>query len=40
MIAQTTNKLENQDDMSKMNNLIDMLEEDDDVQNVYTNVED
>jgi YebC/PmpR family DNA-binding regulatory protein len=40
MIAQTTNKLENQDDISKMNNLIDMLEEDDDVQNVYTNVED
>jgi transcriptional/translational regulatory protein YebC/TACO1 len=40
MIPQTTTKLTSEDDISKMEGLIDQLEEDDDVQNVYTNVED
>lgn len=34
-IPQTTTVLENPDDISKMEKLIDMLEENDDVQNVY-----
>ncbi|MEE1045966.1 MAG: YebC/PmpR family DNA-binding transcriptional regulator, partial [Clostridia bacterium] len=34
-IPQTTTALENEEDIKKMEKLIDMLEENDDVQNVY-----
>ncbi|GMQ56867.1 YebC/PmpR family DNA-binding transcriptional regulator [Vallitalea sediminicola] len=37
MIPQTTTNLTSEDDISKMDNLIDLLEEDDDVQNVWHN---
>jgi transcriptional/translational regulatory protein YebC/TACO1 len=37
MIPQTTTKLTSEDDISKMEGLIDQLEEDDDVQNVWHN---
>lgn len=37
MIPQTTTSLTSEDDISKMDDLIDLLEEDDDVQNVWHN---
>ena len=36
-IPQTTTELTNPEDIAKMEKLIDMLEENDDVQNVYHN---
>jgi YebC/PmpR family DNA-binding regulatory protein len=39
MIAQTTTELNEEEDIKKMEKLLDMLEDDDDVQNVYTNWE-
>lgn len=38
-VPQTTVKLENEDDIKNMNKLIDILEEDDDVQDIYHNWE-
>ena len=37
MIPQTYVKLTDEDDIKKMNRIIDLLDEDDDVQNVYHN---
>lgn len=40
MIAQTTTELTNDEDITNLQKMLDLLEEDDDVQNVYTNWED
>ena len=37
MIPQTYTVLNNEDDIKKMNKLLDMLDDDDDVKNVYNN---
>ena len=37
MIPQTWNTLTNEEDIKKMNRILDLLDEDDDVQNVYHN---
>ncbi len=37
MIPQTYTELKSDDDVKKMTKLLDMLEDDDDVQNVYHN---
>jgi len=39
MIPQTMVRLENEEQIKSMNKLLDMLEEDDDVQKVYSNWE-
>ena len=40
MIPQTWTTLTSEEDIKKLNRTLDMLEEDDDVQNVYHNWED
>ena len=37
MIPQTWNTLSDEEDIKKMNRILDLLDEDDDVQNVYHN---
>ena len=37
MIPQTWNTLSDEEDIRKMNRILDLLDEDDDVQNVYHN---
>ncbi len=37
MIPQTYTVLNNEDDIKKMNKLLDLLDDDDDVKNVYNN---
>ena len=37
MIPQTYTALSSEDDIKKMNRILDLLDEDDDVQNVYHN---
>ena len=37
MVPQTWATLTNEDDIKKMNRILDLLDEDDDVQNVYHN---
>ena len=37
MIPQTWNTLSSEEDVKKMNRILDLLDEDDDVQNVYHN---
>ena len=37
MVPQTWDTLTNEDDIKKMNRILDLLDEDDDVQNVYHN---
>lgn len=39
MIPQTMTKLTNQEDIKKINKLLELLDDDDDVQNIYTNWE-